>query len=837
MAAERHDGRGDGGRAHAAAHERGECLRHELATTTTTAQVRDISWDVSGCYVATCGDDGCVAVVGRRSGGDAARADEWDLAEEQTYGDPMLSVRLDPRYATRRERVYLAGGQNGELVRHTRGWFMSQKDAMVDTGEGPIEALAWGAHWVAWANAKGAKIMHGDTASPVSFVPRPQSSLEAKGCRCWLVWEGNHSLLLGWGVVVMVIQVKVEQPSLLAAAAGEGSISARAEVLRMLRTDCVVCGVCAFDARHVAVLGLPPNEEAPRPELQVVRRDDGGIASAEALPIAGYEGLQVASYALKSSDEFDGGERWASWHRDEFVLLHPETMAAVEPSPRMRGTPPRLYVASPRDVVVARVRDADDAVDVALRKSPGKARDALVVATAHAHRLRRHRVQDLVKVHVDALLDSGRAEEAATECQRLLGDTETLWEFWVLVFDERRALPALAPRLPVARPRLARSVYDMVLERLLAVDPSALRDVLRKWGRPSARRRSSDDLLYTLRAIADRVDDVTRRTDGPADRAAIVEARAELYVLDDDAERALALLLALEPAQLSDPALVFELVERHELHDVVRDRVVDLARVSRDRAAHLLVRRIDKFPIADVARQLADVNLRLWYLRVIFAELPEAYASPDYRDLHATHVDLYASRNHFPSSDDPSADDYDSELIRFLRWSNFVPLPHALAACRRANLHNETVYVLGRLGQPAQALDVLLHDVGSVKRAVDFVRQHNQSQTGDLWDVLVNHALQNPAFLSGLLDHAQVASRLVRHIPDGCRIPGLKAKLLTIFSDRVFQRSAHDMCAKAAKADCLAILNHFYARQRRGIKVANLPTPRPPPKDGFQLRR
>lgn len=841
--------------------------------------MRDISWDVSGCFVATCGDDGCVAVFGRRSGGDTARADEWDLTDEQTHGGPLRAVRLDPRYATRRERVYLTGSQAGALVRHTRGWFKTQKDVTVDNGEGAIETLAWGSQWAAWSNARGVKIIHGDTSTPVSFVPRPASSLEpeTKGCVCALFWEDEHSLLLGWGDVVMLLKIKVvDQHGGGSATVGsmsgsQGALSdsmmtARAEVASVFRLDCVVCGLCPFDAHHIAVLCFPPmiegsegetsrqdakelhdplssSTQSERPEFQVISREDGSVTSAEALPVVGYQTLATADYSLASTDEFDCMHRAATWHRQDFLLLHPTTFAAVEPSPRMRGSPPQWYVTSPRDVVVARVRDVDDVVDVALNKAPGRARDALVVAAAHAHRLKRHRVHDLVKAHLDALLAAGDFETAARECQRLLGDTETLWEYWVLVFDKHGALADLAPRVPTTAPRLARSVYDMILERLLATKPGALRDVLKLWGHPSSRRTrdgafslassnriididrprrvvAGDDVLYSLESIALRVDERSRHSEGlaPADRTAIVEARAELYVLSDQAVRALALLLTLDAREVSDPNVVFKLLDRYELYDAVRSRVADLTAFSRERAANLLVRRVDKFPIDDVARQLEyDPDLQLWYLRVVFADLPEVYASPEHRELHTKQVELYAARNHYPSADRP--DDYDSELIRFLKWSTFVPFQVALDACSRAELYDEVVYVLGRMGDTQKALHVLLDRIGSVRRAVDFVEAHGPK---DLWDILISHALQDDTFLCGLLDYAEVASRLVAQIPDRVQIPGLKHKLVRIFHDRRFQRHTHSICAKASKADCLDLLHQLYAHQDRGIRVERL---------------
>lgn len=769
--------------------------------------VRDVSWDPTGCYVASCGEDGCVAVVGRRSGSDAARADDWDAVDEHTYAEPVAAVRLEPKYATRRERAYLAGGVGGELVRHTRGWFNTVKDVVVDEGEGAIGSLSWGTHWVAWSNGRGVKIMHGETGAPVSFVPRPAAADDESPCT--LFWEADHSLLLGWGDVVMIIRVSHE--------IDDGVLDARAEIVMNFVVEAAVCGVCPFDSDHLALLSYPPGESGQRPEFQIMARDDGTITTVEALPVSGYETLDKHVYALASTDEFRTSDRDAlSWRRDDFWLVDPQTFAAVEPSPRLKGSPPRFYVSSPRDVVVARVRDADDAIDITLVKAPGKAKDALVIATTHAHRLQRHRVQDVVKMHLDSLLAQGEAKKAAYECRRLLGDTETLWEYWILIFDKRGALADLAPVIPVDKPRLARSVYDMVLDRLLATDPGALLHVLKLWGHPSER-----DGLYSIEMIAARLDDRARRT---GNVAPVIEARAELYALDDRPEQALKCLLSLNPADLSDPQVVFDLVDNKQLYAAVRSRVADLAALSRDKAAEMLVRRVDRFPIELVAHQLEQDDLLLWYLRIAFLEMPEAYSEPQHRDLHAKHVHLYATST--ARADDDLDRPYDSELLRFLQWSSFVPLQDALTACEQLAsppLYNEIVYILGRMGQPKRALDILLEHVGSVRRAVDFVEAQGQGEASELWDTLIAHALDHHAFLSGLLEYADIASRLVTKIPHAVEIPGLKNKLIHIFHDRRFHKMAHTMCSTAARTDLLDLLHQFYALQNRGVRINKRP--------------
>jgi hypothetical protein len=67
-----------------------------------------------------------------------------------------------------------------------------------------------------------------------------------------------------------------------------------------------------FDRDHVAVLGFVMDDEsdgdedrkgegaAPRPEVQLLRRDDAAVVGkAEALPVAGFEACGAGDYQLE----------------------------------------------------------------------------------------------------------------------------------------------------------------------------------------------------------------------------------------------------------------------------------------------------------------------------------------------------------------------------------------------------------------------------------------------------------------------------------------------------------------------------------------------------------
>jgi len=107
------------------------------------------------------------------------------------------------------------------------------------------------------------------------------------------------------------------------------------------------------------------------------------------------------------------------------------------------------------------------------------------------------------------------------------------------------------------------------------------------------------------------------------------------------------------------------------------------------------------------------------------------------------------------------------------------------------------------MGNNKQALSLLIEKVGDVKevcwnfnshdlfegfltmglQAIEFVQSQNDDE---LWESLITHSLNNPAFVSGLLENigAHVDPiKLIKRIPNGLEITGLRNRLVKIISD------------------------------------------------------
>ncbi|CAE7239366.1 Vps41, partial [Symbiodinium sp. KB8] len=100
-----------------------------------------------------------------------------------------------------------------------------------------------------------------------------------------------------------------------------------------------------------------------------------------------------------------------------------------------------------------------------------------------------------------------------------------------------------------------------------------------------------------------------------------------------------------------------------------------------------------------------QLGQKIMYLKQLFAQ--DEIAGQGY---HLQMVELFAEY-------DPSG------LQPFLRASERYPLDQALEVCQRKGLRQEVAYLLGRAGRVADALRILLEEVGDVRQAVEFAAE------------------------------------------------------------------------------------------------------------------
>ncbi|KAI0529161.1 hypothetical protein KFK09_001708 [Dendrobium nobile] len=411
------------------------------------------------------------------------------------------------------------------------------------------------------------------------------------------------------------------------------------------------------------------------------------------------------------------------------------------------------------------------------------------LAAVEAGQGRNELLDEVGSRYLDHLIVERKYAEAACLCPKLLRGSASAWERWVFHFAHLRQLPVLVPYMPTENPRLSDTAYEVALVAL-ATNPAfhnVLLSTVRSW--PPTIYSS----LPVISAIEPQIS-TSSMTD------LLKEALAELYVINSQYEKALALY-----ADLMKPE-IFDFIEKNNLHDAIHEKVVQLMMLDSKKAVPLLIHHRDNIPPSEVVEQLLSAHKNCnakYFLHLYLHSLFEVdvNAAKEYHDLQ---VELYA--------------DYEPRmLLTFLRLSQHYKLDKAYDVCVKKGLLREQVFILGRMGNAKRALAVMIDKLEDIEEAVEFV---SMQQDDELWQELIKQCLRKPEMVGMLLEHT-VGNLdplyIVTMVPDGLKVPRLRDRLVKIITDYRTETSLRKGCNEILKTDCVNLLIKYYKEAQRAV--------------------
>ncbi|XP_028776127.1 vacuolar protein sorting-associated protein 41 homolog [Neltuma alba] len=750
------------------------------------AVVNDLCFDIEGEYIGSCSDDGSVVINGLFT----------DEKIKFEYHRPLKAIALDPDYSRKTSRRFVAGGLAGHLFLNSKKW-LGYRDQVLHSGEGPIHAVKWRTSLVAWANDAGVKVYDTANDQRITFIERPRNSPRPELLPPHLVWQDDTLLVIGWGTSVKIASIRAHHHKVANGTYRQVSLSGmnQVDIMASFQTTYFISGIAPFGDALVVLAYIPVEKDgerdfsstapsrqgnAQRPEVRVVTWNNDEL-STDALPVHGFEHYKAKDYSLAhtpfSGSSYAGGQ-WAA------------------------GDEPHYYIVSPKDVVIAKPRDAEDHITWLLQH--GWHEKALAVVESGQGR--RELLDEVGSRYLDHLIVEMKYAEAASLCPKLLRGSSSAWERWVFHFAHLRQLPVLVPYMPIQNPRLRDTAYEVALVAM-ATNPSYHKRLL-------STVKSWPSVIYSALPVISAIEpqiNTSSMTDS------LKEALAELYAIDGQYEKAFSLY-----ADLIKPE-VFDFIDKHNLHDAVREKVVQLMILDCKRAVSLLIQNRDSISPAEVVKQLLNANIKCdhryflyLYLHSLFEVNPHAG-----KDFHDMQVELYADC-------DPKM------LLPFLRSSQHYTLEKAYEICVKRNLLREQVFILGRMGNSKQALAVIINDLGDIEEAVEFVTMQHDDE---LWEELIKQCLHKPEMVGILLEHT-VGNLdplyIVNKVPNGMEIPRLRDRLVKIITDYRTETSLRHGCNDILKADIVNLLIKYYNEARHGVYLSNEgDEPRPKRNDAY----
>lgn len=128
------------------------------------------------------------------------------------------------------------------------------------------------------------------------------------------------------------------------------------------------------------------------------------------------------------------------------------------------------------------------------------------------------------------------------------------------------------------------------------------------------------------------------------------------------------------------------------------------------------------------------------------------------------------------------------------------------------------MYLYSKTGQMKRALYLIIDRLKNVHKAIEFAKEQDDP---DLWEDLLNYSMDKPSFIRGLLEHVGTAINpitLVRRIPEGLEIEGLREGLTHMMKEHEIQYSISSGVARVLRSEVGAAQNELRAGQRRAVK-------------------
>ncbi|KAI0128991.1 hypothetical protein BJ170DRAFT_682774 [Xylariales sp. AK1849] len=427
-------------------------------------------------------------------------------------------------------------------------------------------------------------------------------------------------------------------------------------------------------------------------------------------------------------------------------------------------------------------------------------------------------IQELVEAG-----DWGRAGEIADKVL----NTSDRWEKWIYAFAGAKKFDEIVNYVPSEpmHPPIPGTVYEILLGNYIQTDKLRFKELLERWGPELYDIHTITTALENQLKYRDVREDSVEDGEKGRDWRIVMECLANLYELNGKYRDALKCYIKLQDA---DSAM--RLIRDNHLADAVIDDVpsfialrVPEAQLDRmsvpeldeatSEAIVLLVEEAQRGLIKPeiVVRQLEKKNLNLYlyfYLRGLWKAYREHHVDEticlvdEFADLA---VHLFAI--------------FDRDLLMdLLRTSTSYKFEKAVQECESHNYVPELVHLYSVTGETKRALYLIIDRLGDVSQAIAFVKDQDDP---DLWADLLDYSMDKPRFIRGLLEEVGTAIdpiTLVRRIPEGLEIPGLREGLKHIMKEHEIQYSISSGVARVLRSEVAAAQNMLRMGQRKGIK-------------------
>ncbi|KAF1365132.1 vacuolar assembly protein-like protein [Lizonia empirigonia] len=458
----------------------------------------------------------------------------------------------------------------------------------------------------------------------------------------------------------------------------------------------------------------------------------------------------------------------------------------------------------------------------------------------------KRRVGDL---WVQQLVNAGDWKEAGKVAGRVLG-TSTRWEHWVWKFAQTNHFNEISPYIPTQQmqPPLPSMVYEVILGHYIINDRIRFKHLLEAWDPDLFDINSVIEAIKAKLAAGDVTEDSIEGNEQGRDWRILQDGLAKLYLASGRQREALRCYIRLQNA---DAAM--SIIRDFHLVEAVRDDIPGfiLLRVSREQMTSAPLAELEEassetinvlveegcrgtIPADDVITQLQEEKKKDSFQPFLFFYLRRLW-KPELHERKARTAKERVAEDRLAADGKIVAEgfsdlmvelfaEYDRPLLmEFLRKSQSFDLSKATAICESREYIPELVHILSKTGQTKRALYLIIEKLSDVSFAISFAKEQDDP---DLWNDLLDYSMDKPQFIRGLLAEVGTAIdpiQLVRRIPEGLEIEGLRDGIGRMVREYEIQHSISEGVAKVLRGEVATGMNTLRAGQKRGVKFEVIP--------------
>ncbi|KAJ3427038.1 vacuolar protein sorting-associated protein 41 [Anaeramoeba flamelloides] len=540
--------------------------------------------------------------------------------------------------------------------------------------------------------------------------------------------------------------------------------------------------------------------------------------------------LVIPEIRLLSSDDFK------EIYNEQIPFINSEHMSFFNFSVDYSGDKKKILLCSGTDLILARSVDVEDRIEWLLNRE--RFQEALNLARSKPKKLGKFNLKEIGIQYLDYLLMKKKYKLLVKEMELICSNDKRLWEYWILVFYRIGKLKMLSNIIPIGRElnndhndnstgneegddsngsgnnskasrkknkriisintknksknnnhlklytkevELEETIYETVLSVYMKKDVKLFRKLINIW--PLS--------LYEPNTII-KLLEYKIKNEKSVDRTLMLSL-AEIYERMDYIKKALSLYLETHKKKS------FELIKDNNLFTFIHNKINLLVETDQRLAFEMLIQYYNQIPVNKVAKQLKnEIEKRPFLLKYLdrMDEIDRKLCMSS----HDILFELYAEFN-------------PEYLLDFLRSGANVSLNSALGACRKFKRHTVAVYVLWKMGNTNEALNLVMDKLGDISKAIELVQTEDDPS---LWEELVQLCMKHPEHISHLLNNlvnTKINSlNIIKKIPTNKKIIGLRDSLIDTIQDEKIKTELIGVTKSIIHKDCSDLMSELHSK-------------------------